>query len=164
MKISRREKVFLGVGGTIAVLFVLIGWVMMPLLDKRADLHKAVSVKEQQLQQMYGLGADIKDLERTTRGSQAAVSGDFTLFGYLEDLAKKGGINERIEYMKPLGALGGAKESVEVKIRGIYEVDLIGLLYGVETNPHGLRIKRINVRRVDRDNNLDVTFQVVYYG
>jgi hypothetical protein len=95
------------------------------------------------------------------------VSGlaNFTLFGFLEDLAARGRIKDRIEYMKPVTeAAGSSLESVELRIRGIYQEDLITLLYEIQRCPYSLSIKRINIRRMEKENNLDVTFQVARYG
>jgi hypothetical protein len=87
------------------------------------------------------------------------------LFGYLEELSAQLKINDRIEYMKPItDTTEVARESVEVKIRGLYQEDLIGLLFGIENTPHPVKIKRLNLKKMDKDGNLDVTFQVVSYG
>ncbi len=89
----------------------------------------------------------------------------FTLFGYLEELSAQLKINDRIEYMKPItDTTEAARESVEVKIRGLYQEDLIGLLFGIENTQHPVKIKRLNLKKMEKDGNIDVTFQVVSYG
>lgn len=137
----------------------------MPLSDYRADMKNAIRNKDAQLRSVYELSAGIKAAEAAARPGRKVNEKDFTLFGFLEELASKSGVNDRIEYMKPISdAAELSRESVEVKIRGIYQEDLISLLYGIENCPTPLRIKRLNIRRVERDSNLDVTFQVVHYG
>jgi type II secretory pathway component PulM len=163
MKIAKREKLFVIGGGIFIAVFVLIVGIVMPLLHHRVALTNSIVAKDQQLKMVYDLSAKISALERANRAS-SGMQKNFTLFGFLEDLAKKQGINERIEYMKPVaGGVAGA-ESIEVRIKGIYEEELIGFLYGVETCPTPLRVKRLNLRRVDKDKNLDVTFQVQVHG
>ncbi|MDI9541540.1 MAG: hypothetical protein QM310_01465 [Pseudomonadota bacterium] len=67
--------------------------------------------------------------------------------------------------MKPISDPGdSSREAVEVKIRSVFQKDLISLLYDIEHSSHSLKIKRLNIRRVERDSSLDVTFQVVHYG
>jgi len=163
MKIAKREKLFVIGGGIFIAVFVLIVGIIMPLLHHRVALTNSIVAKDQQLKTVYDLSAKISALERANRAS-SGMQKNFTLFGFLEDLAKKQGINERIEYMKPVAGGADGAESIEVRIKGIYEEELIGLLYGVETCPTPLRIKRLNLRRVDKDKNLDVTFQVQVHG
>ena len=50
------------------------------------------------------------------------------------------------------------------KIRGLYQEDLIGLLFGIETTPYPVKIKRLSLKSMEKDGNLDVTFQVISYG
>lgn len=165
MNLSKREKAILASGIAFVGLFILIVGIIMPLLSYRADLNTAIRSKNQQLKRIYELSADIKAVGKATTAVKSVQDQNFTLFGFLEELATKLGVNERIEYMKPISdAAASSRESVEVKLRGIYQEDLIGLLYGIENCQTPLRIKRLNIRRVERDRNLDVTFQVVHFG
>lgn len=67
--------------------------------------------------------------------------------------------------MKPVNDMDGStREAVEVKIRSVYQEDLISLLYDIEHCPYSLVIKRMNIRRIERDSNLDVILKVVRYG
>jgi hypothetical protein len=87
------------------------------------------------------------------------------LIGYLEDLSKQLSISDRIEYMKPVSdPTEGNRESVEVKIRGLYQEDLIGLLFGIESSQYPVKIKRFSLKKAEKGDLLEVTFQVVSYG
>ncbi|HPE46702.1 MAG TPA: hypothetical protein PK380_12600 [Deltaproteobacteria bacterium] len=67
--------------------------------------------------------------------------------------------------MKPItDTTEAGRESVEVKIRGLYQEDLINLLFGIENTQYPVRIKHLIIRKQDKDANMDVTFQVVSYG
>ncbi len=165
LNLSKREKVIFSGGVLFVGLFILIVGVILPLTAYRSDLGKSIASKDAQLHKIYELSAGIKTFEEAAKAGQSADDRGFTLFGFLEELASGLGINERIEYMKPISdAAELSRESVEVKIRGIFQEDLIGLLYGIENCKAPLRIKRLNIRRVEREKNLDVTFQVVHYG
>ncbi len=165
MELSRREKVFVGTGAGIAGVFVLVVFFLMPLFQLRTDLEASLSSKDAQLQRVYALSARIKALDAGKGRTPALRGADATLFGFLEQLASELKINERIEYMKPISETGGgARESVEVKIKGVFTEDLIGLLYRISSSAQPVHIKRLNIRRQDRENNLDITFQVVMYG
>lgn len=162
-QLDKRERYVLIGGGVFVALFILVVFILLPILGQRSALAKSIDAKDRQLKQVYELTAKINALERTNRASGGPQHG-FTLFGYLEDLAKKQGVSERIEYMKPLGGGPREKESVEVRIKGLYEDELIGLMYGIDTCRTPLKIRRLNVRRIEKDKNLDATFQVQVNG
>jgi len=160
---DKRERLVLAGGAVLLGLFFLAVVVIMPLLDYRADLTKATLNKERQLKEIYELSAKITAMERANRIGGGMRTG-FSLFGFLEDLAKKQGVSERIEYIKPVTGGPGEKETVEVRIKGLYEDEFIGLFHGIDTSPMPLVVRRLNLRRVDKDKNLDVTFQVQVNG
>jgi len=165
INLSKREKLIVSAGIVFVGLFILFAGIIMPLMNYRTDLSKSIKSKDAQLQRIYEVSSGIKAIEKVSKAGRSAPDTGFTLFGFLEELASKQGVNERIEYMKPISDAGdSSKESVEVKIRGIHQEDLIGLLYGIESYKTPLRIKRVNIRRVEKDKILDVTFQVVHYG
>ncbi len=163
--LTRREQLVLLAVAVCIGLFIIVGGILSPALSYRAKLEKSVVTHDDQLRRIYEIGAQIKAAKGSSANAGSAGLANFTLFGFLEDLAAKGMIKERIEYMKPVGdAAGSVKESVEIKIRAIYQEDLITLLYEIERCPYGLTIKRMNVRRMEKENNLDVIIQVVRYG
>ena len=162
MKLSPRER-YSVIGGTVfVVLFILIVGIIGPLVHARSRLDKAIDLNDQQLRKIYQMSASIKALDAITRGNKDAR---FTLISYLEDLSKQLNISGRVQYMKPVSdSTEENRESVEVKIQGLYQDDLIGLLYGIENSQHPLKIKRFNLRKADKGDVLDLTFQVVSYG
>jgi hypothetical protein len=159
---SQRERLVLIGGAVFLAFFIFIVFIIMPLVDYRANLIKATVNKERQLKEIYELSAKITAMERANR--IGGMRTGFSLFGFLEDLAKKQGVSERIEYIKPVAGGPGEKETVEVRIRGLYEDEFIGLFHGIESSPTPLMVRRLNLRRVDKDKNLDVTFQVQVHG
>jgi len=160
---GQRERLVLLGGAAFVALFILVVFIIMPLIEYRANLTKQTVNKERQLKQVYELSAKITAMERANRISGGMRAG-FSLFGFLEDLAKKQGVSERIEYIKPVTGGAGEKETVEVRIKGLYEDEFIGLFHGIDTCPTPLMVRRLNLRRVDKDKNLDVTFQVQVHG
>ncbi len=162
-KLSKREKQYLLAGCAFAVLFILIVFIMLPLGKLNAKMEKNIDIKERQLKSVYEISSRIKAIESVNARSKAA-RGDFTVFGYLEDLADKRNIKDKIEYMKPVASAGNEREAVEIRIKGIFEDDLVGFLYGIDTSPTPLKIKRFNLRKSEKDKNLDVTFQVQING
>ncbi|MGC9324909.1 MAG: type II secretion system protein GspM [Desulfomonilia bacterium] len=163
--LSRRERLIIGVGALFVGVFILVVFILTPLLDQHEEISTRVALQDQQLRRIYELSEGIRSVQKNAEGAPSVGSQNFSLFGFLEQLAVDLGINDRIEYMKPISdSSDSSRESVEVKIRGLYQEDLIGLLYGIENTPYSLRIKRLNLKRLEREGILDVTFQVVHYG
>ncbi|MFY9397170.1 MAG: type II secretion system protein GspM [Desulfomonilia bacterium] len=162
--LSKRERLVLMIAGAVLGLFVLTAGVISPVVEYRDRLESSIGSKEAQLKRASELSSKIR-VAQASGGVRTVQQADFTLFGFLEDLAAKVKVNDRIEYMKPISdSSGSAREAVEVRIRSVFQDDLVSLLYDIEHSPHALKIKRLNVRRVDRDGTLDVTFQVVHHG
>jgi len=160
---NQRERLVLVGGAAILILFILVVFIISPLMNYRANLTKTNLNKERQLKQVYELSTKITAMERANR-IDGGMSARFSLFGFLEDLAKTQGVSDRIEYIKPVTGAAGEKETVEVRIKGLYEDEFIGLFHGIDICPTPLMIRRLNLRRVDKDKNLDATFQVQVHG
>lgn len=162
-KLSKRERMYLLGGGIFALVFIIVVFIFIPLGRYNNKIEKNIDIKERQLKKVYEIGSKIKAIENANK-SHMASRGDFTVFGYLEDLAEKEDIKNRIEYMKPVAAAGNDREAVEIRIKGVFEASLISFLYGIENSPVPLKINRFSLRRNEKDKNLDVTFQVQING
>lgn len=162
-KLSKSEKLYLLVGCGFAALFILVVFIVLPLGRLNAKMEKNIDIKEKQLKKVYEIGSKIKAIE-SANAHNRAMSGDFTVFGYLEDLAEKQNIKNKIEYMKPVTLADNKREAVEIRIKGVSEGDLIGFLYGIDTSPTTLKFNRFNLRKSEKDKTIDVTFQVQING
>ena len=164
-RLSPRERIIVTGGAVFLAVFILLAGIIGPLLHYQTSLDKAIASKDDQLRKIYTMSASIKGLQAAAGTGASTGDKKFTLFGFLEDLAARLSINDRIEYMKPItDTTEAGHETVEVKIRGLYQDDLTGLLFGIENTPYPVRIKHIMIRRQEKDGNMDVTFQVVSYG
>lgn len=161
--LTKREKLVLLVVGASLGAFILVGGILSPMMSYRAKLADSVSSKDDQLRKIYELSPRIKIIKDS--GANHGAPENFTLFRYLEELSAKIKVNDRIEYMKPINEAGStAREAVEFKIRSVYQEDLISLLYDIEHCPYSLVVKRLNIRRMEKDKNIDVVFQVIRNG
>jgi hypothetical protein len=161
MNLSPRER-FAVIGGSVfVVLFILIVGIIGPLLHARSNLGKAVMSKDRELKKIYQMSAEI----RAMNASKGSKDGRSTLIGSLEELSKQLNLTDRVEYMKPISDSTEAnRDSVEVKMRGLYQEDLINLLFGIENSPNPVKIKRLILKKAEKGDVLEVTFQAVSYG
>lgn len=164
-RLSPRERIIVTGGAVFLAVFILLAGIIGPLLHYQAALEKSITSRDDQLRKVYTMSAAIRGLQSVAVAAGSPGDQKFTLFGFLEELAARLSINDRIEYMKPItDTTEAGRESVEVKIRGLYQEDLINLLFGIENTKYPVRIKHLIIRKQDKDANMDVTFQVVSYG
>jgi Type II secretion system (T2SS), protein M len=164
-RLSPRERLLVTGGAVFLAGFILLAGIVGPLLHYQSSLEKSVVSRDNQLKKIYTMSSTIKGLQVAAETGGSSSGRQFTLFGFLEELSARLSINDRIEYMKPItDTTEVGHESVEVKIRGLYQEDLIGLIFGIENTPYPVRIKHLIIRRQEKDSNLDITFQVVSYG
>jgi len=163
--LTKREKIVLAGLGALLAVFVVMGGIVSPVMSFSAKLEKSVATGDEKLRKVYELSARIREAQEKVRSGALSQPRNVTLFGLVEELASKLRVNDRIEYMKPVvDPADAAREVVELKIRSVYQEDLINLLYDIEHSPFSMGVKRLDIKRVDKDSNLDVTIQVVRYG
>jgi hypothetical protein len=161
MQLSPRERFAVIGGSAFLVLFILIVGIIGPLLHARSSLGKAIMAKDQELKKIYQMSAEI----RAMNASRGAKDGRSTLIGSLEELSRQLNLTDRVEFMKPISDSAEAnRDSVEVKMRGLYQEDLINLLFGIENSQSPIKIKRLIVKKSEKGDVLEVTFQAVSYG
>jgi general secretion pathway protein M len=168
MKLAKREKYFIGIGGTALVIFFLMQLVVFPLLDNRKRLQRSVEVKEAGLRDMLRMQAEYQDYQGGSQGIEKFLANrkrGFTLFSFLEQAAGAAEVKDNIKYMKPSASKGSGpyKESmVEIKLETITMKQLVGYLHRIESPKNVTSIKRISIKGNKKEPGyLDVVLQVL---
>jgi general secretion pathway protein M len=168
MKLARREKYFIGIGGTALGIFFLAQLLVFPLLDNRKRLQRSVEVKETGLRDMLRMQAEYQNYHSGSQGMEkflASRKRGFTLFSFLEQAAGAAEVKEHIKYMKPSTSKGNGpyKESmVEIKLETITMKQLVGYLHRIESPKNVTSIKRISIKGNKKEPGyLDVVLQVL---
>lgn len=164
-RLSPRERVIVAAGAVFVAVFILLAGIIGPLLHYQTRLDAMIASKDGQLRKVYAMSASIKGLQAAAEKGAGMEDSRVTLFGFLEELAARLSINDRIEYMKPItDSTEAGHESVELKIKGLSQDDLVSLLFGIESTPYPLKIKHVIIRRQEKEGAVDLTLQVVSYG
>ena len=168
MKLAKREKYFIGIGGTALVIFFMMQLVVFPLLDNRKRLQRSVEVKEAGLMDMLRMQAESQDYQSGSQGIEKFLANrkrGFTLFSFLEQAAGAAEVKDNIKYMKPSTSKGSGpyKESmVEIKLETITMKQLVGYLHRIESPKNVTSIKRISIKGNKKEPGyLDVVLQVL---
>jgi general secretion pathway protein M len=168
MKLAKREKYLVALGGGALVVFLLFQFLVFPFFDGKGRLERGIQAKEEALKQMVRMSGQYKALQTGSQGVQTVLSGrekGFTLFSFLDRAAGDAGVKEYIKYMKPSTSEGTGpyKESmVEVKLEGITLKQLVEYLFRIESPENLVSIKRISIKENKRESGyLDAVLQVL---
>jgi general secretion pathway protein M len=171
-RMSRREILAVGFGGTLLVLFLVFQGIVFPLMEKRENTERSIRRYEETLRGIRELRTEFEALrarEAVVRKALDARDKGFTLFSYLESVAGRAGIKDRIQYMKPSEAMnpegsGYEESTVEMRIEGISLGKLTEFLFYLEDGDRLVRVRRISIREGKRESGeLAVLVQVVTY-
>ena len=165
-QLQPRERLFLGGGVAVLVLFLFFKVAIDPLFKHSADLDRQIISARRQLaelrtmQQEYQRQKSVVD----TINNQLKQQQNFAIFSRLEEFAGQTGIRNKILYMKPTVSTPSEvynEESVEIKMEGVTLEQLVRYLHQVENSPQLLKIKRLEIKpRFDNRQILTATFRV----
>jgi general secretion pathway protein M len=167
-KLSRREKTVVAGGGCLLLVILLVQFVISPLFERSSQVQRAIQSKTIMLAEMQRLRAEAETLRASTRSSEARYSRrdkNFTLFSFLDQLAGKSGVKERVSYMKPskIEQKNSAYKlsRVEMKLEAVTLEQLSGYLYAVETSRNMVSVSKLSIsRREQKEGLLDAILQV----
>jgi general secretion pathway protein M len=156
-KINQRERSILSVAGILLVLFIIVQWMIFPILDHHTQLQQKLIESKQDLNKIALLKADYKRL--TTQADLAKVQiqrrdRNFSLLSFLNDIAGQTGLKNNIVNMKPSTSNRKSSslqiESVEMKFDDVNMEQLLAFLYRIETSPNLVNIRQISITKQDR--------------
>lgn len=168
MRINRRDRFALGIGGVALVLYLLIQFVIFPLYDGNKRLRKSIVTRENNLlvmhdmrEQYHRLATRSDDLDEQL----GARPGNFSLFSFLEQKAARTEVKKNIAYMKPSDSVdsGSFRQLlVEMKLQAVGLKELIAFVEQIESPENLVALKRLTVQQNSRQKNtLDVIMQVI---
>ncbi len=170
-KLSRRERIFSGVG--ILVVGLLLGYFLgvSPLLDKIKTVERLILKKENEIEEMTKLKKDFDELKGKLRRIELKLNqqkGGFSLLSFLERTASTVQIRKNISSMRPqpmaIEDQNFKEDSVEVRIENVSLLQIVEFLNAIEDASIYLRVKQVRLKTRYADPNfLDATFLVSSY-
>ncbi len=170
LKISRREKYMILMGGGFLFLFVVVQFFIFPMTEKRQRLSKMLSSKSKVLENMTVLKAEHDQVHQAAKLLEERFrkrSEGFTLFSFLDRLAEEAGIpKEKVIYIKP--SKSDLKNSpyklsqAEMKLQNLNTEQLKSYLYKLEVEKaeNSVFIRKISINQAGNDKGfIDVVLQ-----
>lgn len=160
-KLNKRERYAITIGLGVAVIFLVAQFVVEPIMDRTQRKKHMLQTKTIMLEQMRQWQAEYNALTRKANVSKSRFRNrqkGFTLFSFMDRLAKESGVKDRIIYMKPSKKI--QKNSpyklsrVEMKLEAVTLAQLSGYLYGIETSRNLVDIEKISISKKDKKQGL----------
>lgn len=142
-------------------LFLIVQFVVFPLFDKNKRLQRVLQVNTHTISEIQSLAAELSLLQQQSESARKQIAGKkatFTLFSFLDQIAGKTRLKDRIAYMKP--STTAPKNSpfkistVEMKLQAITIEQLVAYLHKVETSENEVHLKRISIVKTGKDKGL----------
>jgi general secretion pathway protein M len=167
-QLSQREQRILLAGALFLSVIFVYTFILSPLMEQNTLLNRKIEQKKREIAEMVRLKASVVQdrggMERIKsiieqRGKQ------FSVFAYLEQLATKAEMKDRIVYIKPQREtpVGNFKESlVQIKLEKIGMEALVRYLYQIETSEDLLYVKDLKLKQgnAGNDGGMDVILSV----
>jgi len=168
IQLNQREKMAVGLAGVCLLVFVVLQFLVFPLVDKRARLIKGLAGREKAVIEMRAMQARFQAISQQS-GSLAdrlaKRDPEFSLFSFLEKNAADSGVKDRIAYMKPSEAAKGElfrQSLVEMKLQAVSLQQLVDFLEKTESPDLLVGIDKITIQENTKEEaTLDVTLQMV---
>ncbi len=168
MKLTTKDRLTLGVGAVILLVFVVIQFGLLPILDKRERLTRAIERNESAVVRMGEIETQYRQLNQQSNSLSRQIDrrpAGFSLFSFLEKAAVDSEVKEHIVYMKPSAARGDGtlrQIMVEMKLRAIGLKQLVDFIERVEDPEHVVAVKRCSIQENRKSaGTLDVIVQVI---
>jgi hypothetical protein len=160
-RLSSREKYMAVTGITAVFVFLVLQFVFFPLMDRKKELKRILTIEQDGIQQMILLRDQyLKHGKNTDREQQhmATRSPQFTLFSFLDSQAEAAGVKKNIDYMRPFSQTTDDGlfqiSKVRLKLKNMYLNDFMEFLRRVETLDNGVHVVSISLAKTGEKNNL----------
>lgn len=168
IKLNKRERIVIAAAAAAIAVFLVVQFLIFPLLDKNARLSRTIATRQQELQQIQLLQAQYHQTAQKAEQAQRYLKTrkkGFTLFSFLETLAGQTGVKSQIAYMRPTTTTQKdspyRRSMVEMKLQDITMSQLLSFLHGIETSRDMIAIKRLSISKGEQNADLiNTVFQV----
>ena len=148
------------------ILFLIVQLYLLPAITNMKSLSKAIPNRQEDLKELQALGDEFFELRHKMAEINMAFQKrgpNFELLTFLEELAKKCTIENKIVSMRPLNLPSGLPNEmiVEINMDGLVTEELTKYLYEIDNSGKLLYIKKTTIRsNFGREKFLNVSLHV----
>jgi type II secretory pathway component PulM len=169
MNLTPRERKVLLLAGC-ALVAILVYLAVDSTLQRYRDLDRDIAMQTEEMIKVSRLREQYVQTHSQLETIQAKLAGQknsFSLLSFIEDLAKKENIREKIGSVKPKTLpLNDQYDEhmLELQVDAITLAQLVDFIYQIEHSGPVLKVKRLRIKSQYNDRNLlNVTMQVATF-
>ena len=132
--LSERDRRIFILGIIAGVILLYLGLFLLPTMSSIGKLERSIARRQKDYKQASELLTRYQALPKQSGKTKEAI------LPFVENLGKKEGIQDKIDYLKPFGTKGGA----ELKLVQVSSDQLIRLLYTFQGA--GIKVSQMNMR------------------
>ena len=167
--LSQKDRLALIIGAVALLLFALVQFFILPLMNSRTDLRQKIASRKKHLIEMRLMQQKIRQSSRQSSGLDerlARRSPSFRLFSFLEQQGERARVKENIVYIKPSNSKTDQENAlrnvaVEMKLQGATLDRLVALLELIESPDQVVGVERISIMTNKKQGGLDATLRVI---
>ena len=165
-RFSRREKIMILTAAGFVGIGLLLQMLLFPAIDKRRNLKHQFRMKQEILSEMKSLRKRYEEISQTGMMQKQIImkrKKSFTLFSFLDRLARKIGVKENVIYMKPSTRKsdGGSVtiSNVKVKLDNLLMQQAVDFLYAIEMPGKAVHIPSLSLSHSGTDRKLTAVIE-----
>ena len=156
---QKKSLVYLLAG--ILTLVVLWQLIIVPLIKYQKKLDQSIAINTMRLKKLLILENQLKRLASTkkTFSKLTQKTLPITLFSYLEQLASKNSLKEKIDFLRPSSknlSDNVVLKMVDLRLKAISLSKLMPFLASIESSQYGISIDRLTIKAEEGNGLLDV--------
>jgi len=155
---SKREVHVLTFGGLFLIVFIAVGFIYSPSIEKRDNLERILAEKQDSLEEMVLLSQQLLSVSNSSDIQTETIAKrkkEFSLFSFLDSQARQSNVKENVASMKPftkkLEKSVYTVAIVKVKLKEVYLKALVDFLYHIESSKNGVTITSLSLTKTGKD-------------
>lgn len=150
--LGRNFRRFILPGAVILIGIFLLFFIFVTVLSNISAKKELITRKELELNELTSLSKQYTDIKRFNAEIDQRISkngANFELLSFLEEMAKKIGINEKISSMKPSKS-GSDEVSASLVLKNLTMDELTGYLNQIMNTGRILSVKKMHLKASDK--------------
>jgi general secretion pathway protein M len=169
-QLTKSQKFTVTAGFVLAVAVLLVQFALVPYIEARQKVRRAIAANEKVMRELGTLGAEYGVIRQRSEAIRRVIERrppGFALISYLEKRAGEAAVKTNIRSMNPLpsAAVGSYEETaVEMKMDKLTMKQLNDFLYLAEAPDEMIRVRRISVTKMkENPEYLSAQIQISTY-
>ena len=169
-QLTKSQKFTVTAGFVLAGAVLLVQFALVPYIEARQKVRRAIAANEKVLRELGALGAEYGVIRQRSEAIRRVIERrppGFALISYLEKRAGEAAVKMNIRSMNPLpsAAVGNYEETaVEMKMDKLTTKQLTDFLYLAESPEEMIRVRRISlVKMKENPEYLSALIQMFTY-